>query len=136
MRPTCGGTNTCRPDSAAADTPTIAPDSQPAGNPARPNAAAPTAAYASVSAKRRNRIMRRLEAAADINAGAGLRPINARRSGRRQMPKDIEGMHSGSGAAVLTQHDAHQIGGILGAELLHDARAVHLDGARADAELA
>ena len=32
-------------------------------------------------------------------------------------------------------HDPHQIGGVLGAELLHDAGAVHLDGARADAEL-
>src|SRR5215212_6101882 len=42
---------------------------------------------------------------------------------------------SRSGAAVLAQHNAHQIGGILRAELLHDARAMHLDGARADAEL-
>src|SRR5215213_9519914 len=41
---------------------------------------------------------------------------------------------SRSGAAVLAQHDAHQVGGILGAELLHDTRAMHLDGARADAE--
>jgi hypothetical protein len=35
-----------------------------------------------------------------------------------------------SGAAALAQHDAHQIGGVLGAELFHDAGAMHLDGAR------
>ncbi len=44
MRPTCGGTNTGRPDNAAAETPTIAPDSQPAGIPARPRTAAPASA--------------------------------------------------------------------------------------------
>src|SRR5206468_12447829 len=38
-------------------------------------------------------------------------------------------------AASLAQRDPDQIGGVLGAELLHDARAVHLDGARADAEV-
>ena len=54
MRPTCGGTNTCRPESAAAETPMIAPESQPAGSPASPSAAAPTLANAIVSAKRRN----------------------------------------------------------------------------------
>src|SRR5689334_24223550 len=32
--------------------------------------------------------------------------------------------------------DAHQVGRILGAELLHDAGAVYLDGARADPEVA
>ena len=35
-------------------------------------------------------------------------------------------------AAAAAQHDAHEIGGILGAELLHDARPMHLDGARAE----
>src|ERR1700730_2172066 len=33
------------------------------------------------------------------------------------------------------EHDAHEVGRVLGGELLHDARAVHLDGARADAEV-
>jgi hypothetical protein len=37
-------------------------------------------------------------------------------------------------AAAAAQHDAHEIGGILGAELIHDARPMHLDRARADAE--
>src|SRR5205807_9522759 len=37
-----GGTYIGRPESAAADTPTIAPESQPAGMPARPRKAAPT----------------------------------------------------------------------------------------------
>jgi hypothetical protein len=38
------GMNTGRPDSAAAETPTIAPESQPAGRPAKPSTAAPAAA--------------------------------------------------------------------------------------------
>src|SRR5882762_1837502 len=42
----------------------------------------------------------------------------------------------GSGAAALAQHDADEIGGILGTELFHDARAVHFDCARADTEFA
>ena len=32
------------------------------------------------------------------------------------------------------ERDAHEIGGVLGAELVHDARAMNLDGARADPE--
>ncbi len=65
------------------------------------------------------------------------RAINARRLSARQMPHDIGAMHSrlprkaaASGAAPLAQYDPHEIGGILGAELFHDAGAVHLDGAR------
>src|ERR1700761_1931703 len=38
--------------------------------------------------------------------------------------------------AILDQHDSHQIGGIFGTELFHDASAVHFDRARADAESA
>ena len=48
------------------------------------------------------------------------------------------GNHAGGrrsrGANATAQHNAHEIGGIAGADFLHDARAMHLDGARADAE--
>ena len=37
--------------------------------------------------------------------------------------------------AAIAQHDAHEIGGIFGAEFSHDARAMHLDRARTDTEL-
>src|SRR3954454_23588105 len=56
----------------------------------------------------------------------GPPPVKCRRASKACIPR--------SGAAVLAQHDAHQIGGILRAEFLHDARAMHLNGARADAE--
>jgi hypothetical protein len=36
----------------------------------------------------------------------------------------------------LREHDAHEIGGVPGAELFHDAGAMNLDGARTDPELA
>ena len=38
------------------------------------------------------------------------------------------------GANAATKHNAHEIGGIAGADFLHDAGTMHLDGARADAE--
>ena len=37
---------------------------------------------------------------------------------------------------AAAEDDTHQIGGISGADLLHDACAVHFDRARADAETA
>jgi hypothetical protein len=39
-------------------------------------------------------------------------------------------------AAVPEQDDVHEIGGFLAASFSNDARAMHLDRARADAELA
>ena len=51
-------------------------------------------------------------------------------------PHRIEAMQLRSGAARLGHHDAHEVGGVLGAEFFHDARAMHLDGARRDAEFA
>ena len=39
-------------------------------------------------------------------------------------------------SAAIGEDDAHQIGGVAGAKLLHDAGAMHLDGARADTERA
>src|SRR5438552_11288349 len=48
----------------------------------------------------------------------------------------IRGERAVSGLAALAQHNAHQIGRVLCAELLHDARAMHLNGARRNAELA
>lgn len=33
-------------------------------------------------------------------------------------------------AAVLGEHDAHEVGGVLRPELFHDARPMHLHGAR------
>src|ERR1051325_5264460 len=72
MRPTCGGTDMGRRESAAADTPTIAPESQPAGMPASPSVAAPRAPKAIVSAKRRASSLR-LEEAADINSAPRAR---------------------------------------------------------------
>src|SRR5512136_2144441 len=38
--------------------------------------------------------------------------------------------------AAFAHHDADEVGGVAGADLLHQVGAVHLDGARADAELA
>lgn len=63
--------------------------------------------------------------------------INARAGRGGQMRHDIEGMHLRGMRAPfkrvsrgLAQHDAHQVGRVTRAELLHDARAMHLDGAR------
>src|SRR5262245_49037165 len=42
----------------------------------------------------------------------------------------------GSVSSALVKDDADEIGGVLGPELLHDASAMHLDGARTDAEMA
>ena len=61
---------------------------------------------------------------AAINAAPGSASSNPRCASALLVPRP------------LAQHDPHQIGGVLGAELVHDAGAVHLDGARADAERA
>src|SRR5579859_3184863 len=43
---------------------------------------------------------------------------------------------TGSRAAAIGEDDVDEIDGVTGTELVHDAGAMHLDGPRADAELA
>src|SRR5947209_4790130 len=54
-------------------------------------------------------------------------------SPRKRSPLALDASVAAARGA-FAQHDTHEVGGVLGAQLLHDARAVHLDGARADAE--
>ncbi len=39
-------------------------------------------------------------------------------------------------AMMFAEHDAHEVGRVPRAKLLHDARPMHLDGPRGDAEMA
>src|SRR5207253_2062090 len=138
-----GGTDDGRPGGAAADTPTIAPEGQPAGMPASPSVAAPTAPKAIVSAKRRaNRSLRVAEA--DIQTQWFVAydqcPAEFTASNAGQHRGHAFASHSArewrSAAAAFAQHNTHQVSRIFGAEFLHDPRTMHLDGARADAKLA
>jgi len=61
-----------------------------------------------------------VDAIAAINAA----PVRDRQTLKKLVPR------------ALTQHDPHQIRGVLGAELIHDAGAVDLDRAWADTEMA
>ena len=132
------GTGICtgRPHSAAVATPSSEPVTRPAGKPSQFNAVPPTAAIASVSAARSHSFFAGIgrDAIGAINAAPGLSPSNP--SQRLDTARKLLRGCGGLVPRPLPQHDPHQVGGILGAELVHDAGAMHLDGARADAERA
>src|SRR3954470_15815740 len=118
------GTGICtgRPHSAAIATPSSEPVTKPAGKPSQFSVMPPTAAIDRVSAARRHSCFSGIGddaiGADQCRAGqASSNPLNAR-------------------TRALPQHDPNQVGGVLGAELFHDAGAMHFDGARADSERA
>ena len=61
---------------------------------------------------------------------AKIAPVRSGAQGHQHAPRMV------TSRVQLGQHDAHEVGGVLGAELFHDAGAMHLDGAGRDAELA
>jgi len=102
----------------------------------------PATAKASVSATQRN-IAPRSMREAKTRMAARSRAINGARGQSRQLtrrcakPSGRHGrLHCRRAAVAAGKHDAHQIGGIARADLFHDAGAMHLDGARTDAEAA
>ena len=135
-----------RPASDAPATARIEPDSQPAGTPMSPSAAPPAAARASVSARWRTVVKRSVTDDADKTRALREPSAPCAEAHRmRSMPRAgarvkywLLCRHRGRRRVnvAAAEDDTHQIGGISGTDLLHDACAVHFDRARADAETA
>ena len=73
--------------------------------------------------------------ATDDESGGDARCRARRGNERCKRSRRIISAVTRFGRPVFAEHDAHQIGGVLGAELFHDPGAVNFDGAIADAEL-
>ena len=116
-----------RPAAAAPRPPR--PSSEPVTRPA----GKPTSVERHAAARPRSPASRRRAAIRfSLESGEAIAAINAAPA----RAVKCRGAEISSREPSFGQHDAHQIGGVLGAELVHDAGAMHLDGARADPELA
>src|SRR6185312_4062474 len=152
------GTFMGRPNSAATATASTEPETSPAGNPTTVKATPPASAISSVSQVSSNVRIGGMAGSIEVDQ-CRLRPAPSNDSSgphAEEPPKAAfrsmaapACFETRSFAALLSmrpkqysmparaaQHDAHEIGGVPGAELLHDSRAMDFDSARADAELA
>src|SRR5436190_2209351 len=130
------GICTGRPHSAAVATPSNEPVTKPAGKPSQFSVMPPSVAIDSVSAARRHSRFAGIggDAIVAINAAPGER----RQTLVRWLVRELRNRDTSQALVPgsLPQHDPGEVAGVLGAELFHDAGAMHLDRARADPERA
>src|SRR5215212_10116994 len=130
------GTGMCtgRPHSAAVATPSSEPVTRPAGKPSQFSVMPPSVATDSVSAARRHSRFGGIggDAIVAINAA----PEQCRQTLVWWLVRELRNRDTRQALVPgsLPQHDPDEVGGVLGAELFHDAGAMHFDRTRADPE--
>src|SRR5262245_9568972 len=143
------GTDIDRPARAAPATARMEPDSQPAGTPARPSTAPPTAATPSVSARWRRSVSRFVAEGADkgsVLKEPGAPGVAAHQAGSmtradarvkclwgRKLQVVISEIDNARPIAAA-EHNTHKISGISRANLFHDAAPMDFHSTRTDSE--